>query len=342
MVSRPLSLAVVALACCPAAASAQLPSATAVQDLLPTAAVTQSPAPSPGLPGLSPGTALTSFGTLLGGALGPTLKSVAAPAVVAAGRTVSLRVAVADDQAPLRGLSIDFGEPGGRFAESACRRGGGATGPGTFSVPYTFRTPGLHTIRLEVTSGGCAAAAGATQATLTLDVGPRPQRAAARSTDAADSAVARARCRRADSRASATKLSALRRATLCLLNAARRAQGLSRLRVNRALNRIAVGHSRDMVARGYFDHTEPPDRELYNRLRSIHWASSAGENLGAAGPSVTARQVAAAWLQSPGHRLNILDHAFHLVGIGVVRGAPVPQGASGVTYTTDFGGRAPR
>jgi uncharacterized protein YkwD len=49
-----------------------------------------------------------------------------------------------------------------------------------------------------------------------------------------------------------------------------------------------------------------------------------------------------AWLQSPGHRSNILDRSYRVVGVGVVVGAPVPKGSSGATFTTDFGGRPPR
>ena len=42
-------------------------------------------------------------------------------------------------------------------------------------------------------------------------------------------------------------------------------------------------------------------------------------------------------MRSAGHRHNILSPRFRVIGIGIVRGAPV-SAADGATYTTDFGG----
>jgi uncharacterized protein YkwD len=44
------------------------------------------------------------------------------------------------------------------------------------------------------------------------------------------------------------------------------------------------------------------------------------------------------WMQSPGHRANILNGRFHEIGVGLVAGAPVPGVRGAGTYTTDFGG----
>jgi uncharacterized protein YkwD len=44
-----------------------------------------------------------------------------------------------------------------------------------------------------------------------------------------------------------------------------------------------------------------------------------------------------AWMDSPGHRTNILNRRFRDIGIGIVVGTP--SGPGGATYTTDFGTR---
>src|SRR5215213_37514 len=55
----------------------------------------------------------------------------------------------------------------------------------------------------------------------------------------------------------AANVKRIRAATLCLVNQIRTGSGLGPLRTNRALTRSASRHARDMVARGFFDHSGP-------------------------------------------------------------------------------------
>ena len=65
---------------------------------------------------------------------------------------------------------------------------------------------------------------------------------------------------------------------------------------------------------------------------------SLGENLGwGSGALATPQAMMTAWMKSAGHKQNLLNRHFHVVGIGVADGVPIAGGAAGGTYTTDFG-----
>ena len=337
--ARIAALAVIVLACTGSASASAAPRQLlpAVQDLLPGASVDTTPSALTA-PITVAGKALSPFGTVLGEGAGPEVRQLLIGPEVVAGVPTTLTVSASDAVAPVRGLSIDIGEAGSQFGESTCRRNDEHR-RARFTVPFTFREAGPHTVRLEVTAGACSALARATSISLPLVVLPAGTPRAATRATTPDSAAASAHCPNADVVPGPATLRAVRNGALCVLNAARRADGRSKLRMNRRLERIATSHSRDMVNRWYFDHTEPPDITLLQRLRVIRWSADAGENLGYAGPPLaTARSMTLAWLQSSGHRSNMLDRAFRYVGIGVWLGAPQPPGSAGATYTTDFGG----
>jgi uncharacterized protein YkwD len=130
-------------------------------------------------------------------------------------------------------------------------------------------------------------------------------------------------------------------ATLCLLNAERRARGLGRLRENRALRRAALRHSEDMVERDFFEHGNPDGVGPHERIVRAGYTLrrtgfSTGENLATGDPGTPAAMVDG-WMHSPGHRRNILRRSFDEIGIGIV--PRHQEGGLGATYTTTFGGR---
>jgi len=132
---------------------------------------------------------------------------------------------------------------------------------------------------------------------------------------------------------------AARIATACLINEVRRIAGRRELRTLRVLRRIAAQHSRDMVERHYFDHTEPGGGTLAARMHSIGWQGSAGENIGYGSAwYATPRSMMWMWMHSSGHRQNILDRSWRFVGVAIALGAPTVTGEAAATYTTDFGG----
>jgi uncharacterized protein YkwD len=130
--------------------------------------------------------------------------------------------------------------------------------------------------------------------------------------------------------------------TLCLLNAARSAHGLRPLRLDARLSRASRSHSLDMAANRYFAHESRNGARFSARIASTGWMSgrrswSVGENLAwGSGTQATPRSIVSAWMHSAGHRANILNGGFHVIGIGIARQAPVAA-SSGATYTTDFG-----
>jgi uncharacterized protein YkwD len=133
------------------------------------------------------------------------------------------------------------------------------------------------------------------------------------------------------------------RSILCLLNAERVARRLKPLRHNRKLARAAVGHSRDMVTRGYFAHNGA-DGDPVSRIKRAGYIPRAGvwtigENLAyGTGAAASPAQIVAAWMRSPGHKANILTRGFKEIGIGIVPRAPIGGGGAGATFTTTFGG----
>lgn len=134
-----------------------------------------------------------------------------------------------------------------------------------------------------------------------------------------------------------------RKATLCLLNAERRAHGLRAVRENRRLRRAAVRHSRAMVRDRFFEHTSPSGSTMAGRVaRTGYDWSSLGENIAwGTATLATPAAIVRGWMTSPGHRANVLGSRFREIGIGIAPGVPLAllPGERGATYTTDFGSR---
>ncbi|MGI8804024.1 MAG: CAP domain-containing protein [Solirubrobacteraceae bacterium] len=143
----------------------------------------------------------------------------------------------------------------------------------------------------------------------------------------------------------AANLGQVRAATLCLINQQRAAHGLALLRENGRLDAAAQGHSAEMVARDYFDHVGPTGSEPLGRVLSAGYATAGtigdyGENIAtASGDLATPAATVGDWMNSAGHRDNILNPAFTDTGLGVVAAAPalLGSGGAGATYTQDFG-----
>jgi uncharacterized protein YkwD len=95
------------------------------------------------------------------------------------------------------------------------------------------------------------------------------------------------------------------------------------------LRHLARQHSADMLARGYFSHTDREGRSPFARMRAAGIQfNAAGENIAFA-PSVTTAFTGL--MNSPGHRANILRPEFGRVGIGIIRSQ-----AQGSMFTQDF------
>ena len=122
---------------------------------------------------------------------------------------------------------------------------------------------------------------------------------------------------------------------LTVMNQVRLAHGLQALRADGRLERAARSHSSKMLSAGVFFHGA-----FYARIRSVGVrAPRVGENLAwGVGRTARARAIVRMWLASPGHRRNLLDGGYRLVGVGALRGSF--SGRHGVLMiTTDFAGR---
>jgi uncharacterized YkwD family protein len=104
-----------------------------------------------------------------------------------------------------------------------------------------------------------------------------------------------------------------------LINKQRIQNGLSPLKENSELQRVARIKAQDMVNNNYFSHTSPTYGSPFDMMKSFKISyNTAGENI--AGNSSNSDAVTA-WMNSPGHRANILNSSFNQTGIGVVKGS---------------------
>lgn len=112
------------------------------------------------------------------------------------------------------------------------------------------------------------------------------------------------------------KLSPINAQVILLSNQARQANGCNVLLApNPLLDLAAQRHSEDMAQRGYFDHVSPEGLDPGDRITSTGYRwSRYGENIAAGYP--TAERVVEGWMNSPGHRANILNCDFQEIGVG--------------------------
>ena len=131
-----------------------------------------------------------------------------------------------------------------------------------------------------------------------------------------------------------------KRSALELHNETREHHGLGPLCADPRLTRAARSHSRDMIEKGYFSHASPSGETFAARLdRSGYEYRMAGENLAwGTGTQATPEGTFERWMESPGHRRNVLVGGFREVGVGAATGEYEVGGVHAATmYTVDFG-----
>ncbi|MFB4301541.1 CAP domain-containing protein [Actinomadura sp. NTSP31] len=118
-------------------------------------------------------------------------------------------------------------------------------------------------------------------------------------------------------------------AVVALTNAERAKVGCDALRVDRRLVTAARAHSADMAAHDYFDHDSPNGDSPWMRMREAGYVGPGAENI--ARGYATAAAVVDGWMDSPGHRANILNCGLRAIGVGMA------TGPDGPLWTQDFG-----
>ena len=142
-------------------------------------------------------------------------------------------------------------------------------------------------------------------------------------------------------------LSTVESSLLGQINDVRRSRALRPLRISRGLSAAAAYHSRQMVQHGFFEHESRGGGAFWKRVARFYGSAGfsaweVGENLAYGSPELSPAATVRMWMNSPGHRENLLSRRWRDVGLGVlhVGAAGGEFGGSPVTVVTaDFGYR---
>lgn len=114
-----------------------------------------------------------------------------------------------------------------------------------------------------------------------------------------------------------SQVSAFEQQVLELTNQERAKYGVPALKLDVELSKVAREKSRDMQAKGYFDHNSPTYGSPFDMMKKFGISyRSAGENIAMGQQSP--QEVVTAWMNSEGHRKNILNASYTHIGIGHV------------------------
>jgi uncharacterized protein YkwD len=149
------------------------------------------------------------------------------------------------------------------------------------------------------------------------------------------------------SRRTSVALSALESSLLARVNALRRSHGLRGLKLSRGLSAAAAYHSRQMVLHGFFEHESRGGGSFWKRVERFYGSGGfraweVGENLAYGSPDLSPAATVRMWMNSPGHRQNLLSRRWREIGLGVVHvGSAGGEFGSGpvTVVTADFGYR---
>jgi uncharacterized protein YkwD len=149
------------------------------------------------------------------------------------------------------------------------------------------------------------------------------------------------------SRRARVTLAALESSLLARVNSVRRSRGLRALTVSRGLTAAAEYHSRQMVQHGFFEHESRGGGAFWKRVERFYTPRGfrsweVGENLAYGSPDLSAAATVRMWMNSPGHRDNLLSRSWREIGLGAVHDTSSSGefGGSPVTViTADFGSR---
>ncbi|MFI5979668.1 sigma-70 family RNA polymerase sigma factor [Streptomyces sp. NPDC051555] len=228
----------------------------------------------------------------------------------------------------------------------ACMAGGGALYlggalPGSGEEGTTAAAPGVPLAALS-TAGSAPSASASASPSASASASPSPSASASASASPSASASASASASGSGSATPAPRPSAPRPAlaapqgtvaqVIALVNQERSAAGCGPLKDDAQLRAAAQGQSDDMADRGFFDHTNPDGADPGKRITAAGYRwSTYGENI--ARGQATPAAVMDSWMNSPGHRANILNCSFKDIGVGI------HNGSGGPWWTQNFGAR---
>jgi uncharacterized protein YkwD len=136
-------------------------------------------------------------------------------------------------------------------------------------------------------------------------------------------------------------------AILCLVNAMRAENGnLPPLSSNPQLAQAASGMAQRMVTEHFFSHETPDGKNVVDRVEPTGYIPDSGdwvvgENLAwGSGALSTPQAIVNGWMNSPGHRANILANDYKDIGLAAAMGSPSPDQSGGTVYVNNFGAKS--
>ncbi|HUR08256.1 MAG TPA: CAP domain-containing protein [Nonomuraea sp.] len=116
-----------------------------------------------------------------------------------------------------------------------------------------------------------------------------------------------------------------------LTNAERAKGGCQPLKHDAQLRKAAFGHSSDMATKNYFSHTSQDGRSFLDRIRAAGFTGGTGwaENIAMGQP--TPASVVTGWMNSAGHKANIMNCKYNLIGVGAAKNS-----RGQIYWTQDF------
>jgi uncharacterized protein YkwD len=138
----------------------------------------------------------------------------------------------------------------------------------------------------------------------------------------------------------------LNAAVLCLVNAERAALGLRALIENPQLDQAATGMAHRIVTDHFFSHDTPDGKNLVERIEPTGYIPNSGdwvvgENLAwGSGALSTPEAIVNGWMNSGGHKANILAPDYRDIGVAAAMGSPSTSLTGGAVYVNDFGAKS--
>ncbi len=128
---------------------------------------------------------------------------------------------------------------------------------------------------------------------------------------------------------SVSGLSSIELEVVRLVNIERQKEGLKPLVASSEISNVARKKSEDMASKNYFSHTSPTYGSPFDMMKSFGIKyNTAGENI--AKGQLSAKSVVTAWMNSSGHRANIMNPSFNKIGVGHYRSS------NGTNYWTQM------
>jgi uncharacterized protein YkwD len=237
----------------------------------------------------------------------------------------------------------------GVIAVAGCGGGGGGgnSAPAPAPVKKTSSTPG-GVVSAEGTLGLVGPAGRATaksqefedqKSKIAANANKKPGNKKGGGVGAGDS------CNDRDLTPSDSDIDQLNASILCLVNGQRTDFGLPTLNHSSQLDQSAQGMCQRMVTEHFFSHETPDGKTVVDRVEPTGYIPNSGdwvvgENLAwGSGALSTPQAIVNGWMNSPGHRANILAPDYKDLGLAACMGSPTTTNTGGTVYVNNFGAK---